>query len=90
LTLYIRGLAAPNTVDTMPEKTLLAFADHGQVEGAIPREGGDAEHVLAAFTRAGFDLGQLAARLQDEGTRSFVASWNGLIGAIEEKGQRVR
>jgi transaldolase len=87
--LYVRGLAAPNTINTMPEKTLLAFADHGQVDGAIPREGGDAEQVLAAFTRAGFDLDQLAARLQKEGAESFVASWRDLMGSVESKGKRL-
>jgi transaldolase len=88
--LYVQGLAAPNTVDTIPEKTLLAFAEHGEVSGAIPRDGGDAEQVLAAFNRAGVDLGQLAAQLQEEGARSFVASWKDLIAAIENKGKRVR
>jgi transaldolase len=88
--LYVQGLAAPNTVDTMPEKTLLAFADHGQVSGAIPRDGGDAEQVLAAFNRAGVDLGQLAAQLQDEGAKSFVASWKDLVAAIENKGKQLR
>jgi transaldolase len=87
--LYVRGLAAPNTINTMPEKTLLAFADHGQVDGAIPREGGDAEQVLAAFTRAGFDLDQLAARLQKEGAESFVASWRDLMGSVESKGKQL-
>ncbi len=86
--LYVQGVAAPNTVDTMPEKTLLAFADHGQVGRAIPRDGGDAEQVLAAFGRAGIDLGSLAYRLQDEGARDFVASWNELMTAIERKGQQ--
>ena len=78
-----------NTINTMPEKTLLAFADHGQVDGAIPREGGDAKQVLAAFTRAGFDLDQLAARLQKEGAESFVASWRDLMGSVESKGKRL-
>ncbi len=88
--LYVEGVAAPNTVDTMPEKTLLAFADHGQVGRATPRDGGDAEQVLAAaaFGRAGIDLGSLAHRLQDEGARAFVASWTELIAAIERKGQQ--
>jgi transaldolase len=87
--LYVRGLAAPNTINTMPEKTLLAFADHGQLGGVVPRGGGDAKQVLAAFTRAGFDLGQLAARLQEEGAKSFVASWTGLMGALETKGRQL-
>jgi transaldolase len=88
--LYVEGLAAPNTVDTMPEKTLLAFADHGRVGGAIPRDGADAEQTLAAFNRAGIDLGQLAAQLQEEGARSFEASWKDLMASIENKSKRVR
>jgi transaldolase len=87
--LYVEGLAAPNTVDTMPEKTLLALADHGKVGGTIPRSGGDAKQVLAACVRAGFELGVLAARLQDEGAKAFVASWKGLMGALEKKGAQL-
>ena len=88
--LYVHGLAAPDTVNTMPEKTLLAFADHGEVSGAVPRDGGDAEQILAAFNRAGVDLGQLAAQLQDQAAKSFVASWKDLMAAIENKGKQVR
>jgi transaldolase len=88
--LYVSGLAAPNTVDTMPEKTLLAFADHGEVSGVIPRDGGDAEQVLAAFNRAGVDLGQLSAQLQQEGAEAFVASWKDLMAAIESKSMQAR
>jgi transaldolase len=88
--LYVHGLAAPNTVDTMPEKTLLAFADHGELSGAIPRDGGDAEQVLAAFNRAGVDLGQLAAELQEQGAKSFVASWKDLMAGIVNKGKQAR
>jgi transaldolase len=88
--LYIGALAAPNTVDTMPEGTLLAFADHGQVSGAIPRSGGDAERVLGAFGRAGTDLGGLAATLQREGAEAFVASWTRLMAAIEAKGRQLK
>jgi transaldolase len=87
---YVSALAAPNTVDTMPEKTLLAFADHGEVSGAIARDGGVAEQVLAAFNRAGVDLGQLAAQLQEEGAKSFATSWKDLMAAIENKGKQVR
>ncbi len=86
--LYVRELAAPNTVDTMPEKTLLAFADHGEVGDVIPRSGGDADEILAAFTRSGFDLRRLAGALQEEGARSFVASWTSLLRAVEEKTHR--
>jgi transaldolase len=86
--LYVRELAAPITVDTMPEKTLLAFADHGEPGAVIPRSGGDAEEVLAAFTRAGFDLRRLAGTLQEEGARAFVASWRSLMDAVLEKARR--
>jgi transaldolase len=87
--LYVRALAAPHTIDTMPEKTLLAFADHGQVGAVVPRDGGDAEQVLAACNRAGVDLGQLAAQLQEEGAKAFAASWKDLVSAIENKGKRI-
>ena len=62
--LYIAALAAPNTIDTIPEKTLLAFADHGKLAGTLPRDGGDCETVLDNFRKAGIDLEQLAADLQ--------------------------
>jgi transaldolase len=84
-TLYIAGLAAPNTVNTMPEETLLAFADHGSDPSPLPRDGGDAEAVLAAHTKAGIDLAALAARLQAEGAKGFVDSWHDLLGAIDAK-----
>jgi transaldolase len=84
-TLYIAGLAAPNTVNTMPEDTLLAFADHGAIPQSLPRSGGGAEATLAAHTRAGIDLTALASQLQSEGAKGFVKSWHGLIGAIDAK-----
>ena len=87
--LYVNALTAPNTVNTMPEKTLLAFADHGQVSGAIPRSGGDAERVLAAFTSIGIDLAGLAATLQEDGARSFAASWKDLMKTIAAKGTKL-
>ena len=83
--LYISALAAPHTVNTMPEKTLLAFGDHGQVGGTLPRNGGDAEQVLAEFGQAGIDVVKLAADLQEEGAKSFDASWQDLLSAIEAK-----
>ncbi|MGP8050684.1 MAG: transaldolase [Desulfobaccales bacterium] len=83
--LYISALAAPHTVNTMPEKTLLAFGDHGQVHGALPRDGGDAEQALAEFAKAGVDVVKLAADLQEEGAKSFDASWQDLLNAIEAK-----
>jgi transaldolase len=83
--LYVAALAAPNTVDTMPEETLLALHDHGPETTPIPRDGGDAEQVLAAATKAGLDLVALAARLQKDGADGFVASWHELLDAIEKK-----
>lgn len=82
-TLYIQALAAPLTVNTMPEGTLKAFADHGAVPGAMSAQG--AEEMLARIAQAGVDIDALAARLQDEGAKSFVASWNELMGVIQQK-----
>ena len=84
-TLYIEALAAPDTINTIPDKTLFAFADHGQVKGVLPPEGGDAEQVIAAFTRAGVDDTALAAQLLHEGTQSFDKSWNDLMDCIAAK-----
>jgi transaldolase len=78
-------LAATHTVNTMPEKTLLAFGDHGKVDGALPRDGGDAEEVLAEFGQAGIDVVKLAADLQEEGAKSFDESWQDLLNAIDAK-----
>ena len=83
--LYIGALAAPNTVNTMPEETLLAFGDHGRVSGAIPRGGADCEQVLAEFGRVGIDVAKLGADLQTEGAKSFDDSWKELLSAIEAK-----
>ena len=84
-TLYIEALAAPDTINTMPEKTLLAFAEHGAMTGVLPADGGDAEAILAEFARAGVDDGALAATLQREGAQSFAKSWNELIERIASK-----
>jgi len=84
-TLYTSGLAAPNTVNTMPEETLLAFADHGTVPDPLSRDGGDAEASLATHARAGIDLTALAAQLQSDGAKGFVDSWHELLGAIDAK-----
>ncbi len=84
-TLYINRLAAPNTVNTMPEATLLAFADHGTPPEALPPDGGDAQAMLAKHQHAGIDLTALAAQLQSEGAQSFVKSWQELMAAIESK-----
>ncbi len=84
-TLYVEALAAPDTINTMPEKTLLAFADHGQLAGQLPPDGGDADAVLAEFTRAGVDHAALATRLQHEGAASFDASWRDLLDCLAAK-----
>ena len=84
--LYIKALAAPLTVNTMPEGTLKAFAEHGEIGKLLPADGGDCEEVLAAFARSGIDVDDLAARLQDEGAKSFVSSWNELIAVIAAHG----
>lgn len=86
-TLYIEALAAPDTINTMPEKTLRAFADHGKVHGALATDGGDAETTLQALVQAGIDLDALAKRLQQEGAASFVKSWNQLLQRIDDKRQ---
>jgi len=84
-TLYVEALAAPDTIDTMPEKTLLAFAGQGKVGSAMPADGGDSEKVLARFADAGIDVGALAQKLQLEGAQSFVKSWNELLQSIADK-----
>jgi transaldolase len=89
-TLYVDALAAPFTVNTMPEGTLKAFADHGKPGAPLPRDGGDSAAVLAEFAKAGIDIDALAARLQDEGAASFVKSWNDLMGCIEAKSASIR
>jgi transaldolase len=83
--LYVKALAAPDTINTIPEKTLLAFADHGEVGEVLPVDGGDAETIIAAFAKAGIDDEELAADLQREGADSFVASWKDVLDCIETK-----
>jgi transaldolase len=83
--LYVEALAAPDTIDTMPEKTLLAFAAGGSVKSVMAKDGGDAEAVLARFANAGIDVDALAARLQSEGAQSFVKSWTELMKRIADK-----
>src|SRR6202795_4190316 len=83
--LYIKSLAAPFTVNTMPEATLNALADHGELGAILPPDGGDCEEVLAQFADAGIDVNALAAQLQDEGAKSFVNSWNELMAVITSK-----
>ena len=83
--LYIRALAAPFTVNTMPEGTLKALADHGALGAMLPADGGDGEEVLATFASAGVNVDALASQLQDEGARSFVDSWRELMDVIAAK-----
>src|SRR5499433_3243673 len=83
--LYVKALAAPFTVNTMPEGTLKALADHGELGSIMAADGGQCEAILDQFAKAGIDVGSLAAQLQEEGAKSFVASWNELMGVIASK-----
>ena len=83
--LYVKSLAAPDTVNTMPEATLKVFADHGEIGELMPADGGDCEQVLQQFTKAGIDIDALGEQLQVEGAKAFVNSWNELLGVIESK-----
>jgi transaldolase len=83
--LYVKELAAPFTVNTMPEGTLKALADHGTLGGILTADGGDSEEVLGRFAAAGVDVNALASRLQDEGAKSFVSSWSELMNVIATK-----
>ncbi len=87
-TLYVEALPAADTINTIPEKTLLAFADHGQAGSILPADGGYAQAVLQEFRREGVDDQALAARLQREGVQSFTRSWSGLMARIREKGSQ--
>ena len=80
--LYIEALAAPDTINTMPDKTLLAFADHGTVTAAMPPDGGDAEAVLGEFARQGIDAAALSVELQRQGAAAFAKSWAELMDRI--------
>jgi transaldolase len=88
-TLYVEALAAPDTINTIPDRTLAALADHGQVSGVMPADGGDAEEVLAAFRGIGVDDAELATRLQHEGTTAFDKSWHDLLDCIAAKSARL-
>jgi len=83
--LYVRALAAPFTINTMPEDTLQAFHDHGEVGETLPADGGDCEAVLASFAKAEIDVDALATRLQEEGAASFAKSWNDLMTCVDGK-----
>jgi len=84
-TLYITALAAPFTINTMPEATLKAFADHGALGPIMSHDGGNCETVLEQFAKAGVNVDTLAAQLQDEGAKSFVKSWNDLMAVIASR-----
>src|SRR5437588_10829307 len=88
--LYIKSLAAPHSVNTMPEKTLLALADHGEIGAMLPHGGGDAEEILDRFAKAGVDVNALAAELQRDGAAAFVASWKELLACLVDKSQTLK
>jgi transaldolase len=88
--LYITALAAPFTVNTMPEATLKALADHGEIAASMPMNGGNCEEILTRFAKAGIDVDALAARLQEDGAKSFVKSWNDLMAVIASKSEALR
>lgn len=89
-TLYVEALAAPDTINTLPEKTLHAFAERGRINGVLPIDGGDAEATLAEFARAGVNDAQLAAELQREGTQAFAKSWNDMLDCLASKSLRLK
>ena len=88
--LYIKALASPFTVNTMPEGTLKAFADHGDPGPMMAPDGGNCEAVLAEFAKAGINVDALAAQLQEEGAKSFVKSWNDLLAVIASKNDALK
>lgn len=88
-TLYIGALAAADTINTIPDKTLIAFADHGVVRGVMPPDGGDADAVIAEIAKSGVDTDALATRLQEEGAQAFVRSWRQLLGRIADKADQL-
>ena len=88
--LYVKALAAPFTVNTMPEATLKALAGHTELGTILPADGGDCEQVLGQFAKAGIDIDGMAVRLQDEGAKSFVQSWNELMGVIASKSASIQ
>ena len=87
--LYVEALAVPFTVNTMPDHTLEAFADHGTVGELLPADGGDADQVIAAFARAGIDAASLAGELQRQGAEAFAASWQDLLARIGARHERL-
>jgi transaldolase len=87
--LYVEALAAPYTINTMPEPTLLALADHGTVGAPLPPGGGEAGEMLTEFASAGIDVDALAEQLQEEGEQTFNKSWREMIGSLESKREAV-
>jgi transaldolase len=88
-TLYVHGLTAPFTINTIPDKTLEAFYDHGEVGDPMPADGGDCDEILARFEAAGVDVSALAAKLQADGASAFIASWKELLNRISEQSSAV-
>jgi transaldolase len=88
--LYVEALAAPFTVNTIPEATLKAVADHGKLGATMPADGGDCEIVLAQFAKAGININTLATQLQEEGAKSFTKSWNELLAVIASKTEALK
>jgi transaldolase len=84
-TLYVDGLSAPHTINTMPESTLLAVADHGHIGAPMRADGGDAQATLAQFESVGIDVDAVAATLQTNGAKNFVESWNDLMSRIDDQ-----
>ena len=84
-TLYVQGLSAPFTINTMPDKTLTAFYDHGEIGPTMPADGGDCDAILARFKDAGVDVGALATKLQKDGAKSFDTSWKDLMARIAKQ-----
>jgi len=88
--LYVKALAAPHTINTMPENTLMATADHGEAGTLLSHDGGNAEAEIAEFTKAGVDVNALAQQLQREGADAFVKSWDDLLACIVEKSAELK
>jgi transaldolase len=88
--LYVRALASPNTVNTMPEGTLLKFGEHGTLGRVLSAGGGDAEETIMKISRLGVDMNALGAQLQKEGADSFVKSWNEMMDVVATKAQSLK
>ncbi len=89
-TLYVSALASPSTINTMPEATLNAFADHGELGESLPVQSRGCDQMLTEFSRVGIDIDVLAARLQDEGAKAFVKSWSGLMNCIASRSEELK